>query len=209
MRRMRIITRILTVVALATSATSCGSAVNAGSGPVFLSIDRIGGIAGSATPVGNSQGSSLLISDVLTLVSQGGTCSKTAPCPTVFGDSGVATLRLVPKNVALTPSSNNDVTLTRVHVAYRRTDGPSVPGVDVPFPFDTIVSATVTAGEGAQVAFELVRVQAKLQSPLVQLVSSGVLAAVCDVTFYGQDRTGNNITVTGSIQAEFSNWAEF
>jgi hypothetical protein len=29
------------------------------------------------------------------------------------------------------------------------------------------------------------------------------------VTFYGQDRTGNNVTVTGQIQIDFGNFGDF
>jgi len=54
------------------------------------------------------------------------------------------------------------------------------------------------------------RIQAKLESPLVQLVQNGqFIATFADVTLYGQDRAGNNATVSGSIAIEFGNFGDF
>jgi hypothetical protein len=202
----RIITRTLTAAALL-AATSCGSAVREGSAPMFLVMDNLSGIRGAATA---GQPGSFLVSDVLTLVTTGGGCTTQAPCATVFGDSGQATLRLVPKDITLTkPSTNNEVTINRVHIHFRRTDGRGVPGVDVPFDFDSFTTGTVPTIGTAQVHFELVRVQAKTEAPLVQLVSNGqTLSVVADVTLYGQDRTGNVVSVTGSLSVDFANFEE-
>lgn len=210
MRRMQIIIRFLAVVGLVTATTSCGTAVRTGSAPMFLSIDNLAGTRGAAGSGGTA--SSLLISDVLTIVTTGGTCSTVSPCPTIFDDTGTATLSLVPKNPISgpSPSSTNEVTISRIHVAYRRTDGRNTPGVDVPFPYDTFVTQVVPTTGAAKVSFELVRVQAKQEPPLIQLVSNGqVIAVACDITFFGQDRAGNEISATGSIQAQFSNWGDF
>ncbi len=208
MTRMRIITRTLTAAALL-AATSCGSAVRTGSSSMFLVIDSLAATRGSAT---TGKAVSSLTSDVLTIVTTGGSCTPATPCPTVFMDSGTATLRLVPKDVTLAtgPTSNNEVTITRVHIAFRRSDGRNQEGVDVPFAFDSFTTGTVPATGTASVSFELVRIQAKEESPLVQLVSSGqIISAICDITLYGQDRTGNTVSATGSISAEFGNFGDF
>jgi len=210
MSRMRIITSILTAAALA-AAVSCGSAVRTGSSPVFLVIDTLTASRGGAS---SSQASAVLSSDVLTLVTTGGTCTTNNPCPTLFGDGGNVTLRLAPKDIGTpaspaTPTSNNEVLITRVHVSYRRTDNRNVEGVDVPFSFDTAATGTVPATGSLTLGFDLVRSQAKQDPPLMALESNGVvISTIADVTFYGQDRTGNNINATGSIAVNFANWGD-
>jgi hypothetical protein len=211
MTPMRIITRTLTAAALAAATASCGSVVRSGSAPVFLVVDLLTATRGSAT---SGTAASNLTSDVLTLVTSGGACTTANPCPTVFNDTGSITLRLAPKDIGLpgaatVPSSNNEVTISRVHISYRRTDGRNREGVDVPFAYDTASTGTVPATGTMQLGFEIVRVQAKEESPLVQLVSSGqTLSMICDVTVYGQDRVGNAISATGSIGVEFGNFGD-
>jgi hypothetical protein len=107
------------------------------------------------------------------------------------------------------PSANNVVTLNRYHVAYRRADGRNTPGVDVPYPFDGAITLSVAGGGAATGTFEIVRHVAKLETPLVQLQSNGtVISTLADVTFYGTDRVGNDVNVTGSIQINFGNFAD-
>ena len=206
---MRYSTRLMVLAALVAVSVSCGDVVRQGSSPVFLVIDLLQGIRGGPT-VG--QATSTLVSDVITNVTSGGTCTVLAPCPTPFGDSGTATLRAPLKDVgtgALTPTTNNEVTINRVHVAYSRADGRNTPGVDVPYAFDSAVTGTIPAGGTLILGFELVRNVAKQESPLVQLkTSSNVMSVIATVTFYGVDRVGNAIQTTGSIQIEFGNFAD-
>ena len=118
-------------------------------------------------------------------------------------------MHIVPKDVTnpTLPTSNNDVTITRYHVSYRRADGHNTPGVDVPFAFDGAVTVTIAGTTPTTVGFELVRVVAKQESPLVQLLTSNnVITTFADVTFYGTDRAGNAISVTGTIQIDFGSF---
>jgi len=156
-----------------------------------------------------------LLSDVVTNVTSPAPCSVTAPCPTVFNDPGQATLVLGMKGVGTpgaptTPTSNNAVTLLRYHVNYRRADGRNTPGVDVPYGFDGAVNGTVTSNSSpVTVGFNLVRHDAKAESPLAQLVSNGVvISTLADVTFYGTDQVGNEVSVTGTIQIDFGNFGD-
>jgi hypothetical protein len=132
----------------------------------------------------------------------------------VFGDGGQAVLRLSPKDIGsptapATPSSNNEVTITQVHVSYRRTDGRNTPGVDVPFGFDTAATGTVPASGTATIGFTLVRNTAKQESPLVQLKTNGVIiSTIADVTLFGRDQVGNDISATGSIGIDFGNFGD-
>jgi hypothetical protein len=209
MRHFKTLAGILAVVA---ASVSCGDVVRQGKSPVFLVMDRLEGIRGAATlgqPTGN------LISDVLTLVTSPAPCSATSPCPTVFNDLGRATIRLSPKDIGTatsptTPSPNNEVTINRYRVRYIRADGRNVQGVDVPYAFDGGVTATVPAAGTVQFGFELVRHVSKEEAPLVQLITSPtIITAIAEVTFYGRDRVGNEVSVTGSITVDFGNFGDF
>jgi hypothetical protein len=110
---------------------------------------------------------------------------------------------------ATTPTDNNQVTITRYHVAYVRADGRNQQGVDVPFDFDGATTVTIPSSGSAQVPFELVRLAAKREAPLVQL-QDGVnfITTIVTVTFYGTDLVGNEISAVGKISVEFGNFAD-
>jgi hypothetical protein len=174
----------------------------------MLVIDRLTGVrSGSGTPT------SVLLSDVVVLVTAP-PCSVLAPCTTIFNDPGQVTLRLVPKNVLLAgtplgPTTNSDVTISRYRVSYRRADGRNAPGVDVPHGFDGAATGTLSVGGSLTLGFELVRHIAKQESPLVQLSNSPtIIVTIADVSFYGRDVVGNEISVTGSIQVDFGNFGD-
>jgi hypothetical protein len=133
-----------------------------------------------------------------------------SPCPTVFDDLGQAVIRAALKDVTVSPSTNNDVTITRYRVTYRRADGRNTPGTDVPYPFDGAITGTVPAGGTLTVGFELVRHAAKIEAPLVQLVSNpNFITTLAEVTFYGRDQVGNDISVAGLVQVNFGNFGDF
>jgi hypothetical protein len=206
---MRIISRILTVAAVAALTTSCGSLVRSSSSPVLLVLDFLGG-----SKIGGTTFTNTLASDVITLVTKPDPCTTANPCPTIFTDNGQAIMRLSPKDIGpvglpVAPSSNNEVTITRVHVVYRRADGRNTQGVDVPFEFDGAATATVPASGTVTMQFVLVRGTAKEEAPLVQLKTNGaILTTIADVTFYGHDQVGNSISVMGSMQIDFANWGD-
>jgi hypothetical protein len=154
-----------------------------------------------------------LLSDVIVLLTSPAPCSTSTPCPTIFDDSGQATLLLSLKDiggvVATTPTTNNQVTITRVHIKYVRADGHNVQGVDVPYEFDTATTATIPQSGTATVTFELVRHAAKSEPPLLGLESSGnIISTIAQVTFYGTDLVGNEINATGTIQVNFGNFGD-
>jgi hypothetical protein len=178
---------------------------------MYLVIDRLEGVRGGPN---SGAASGTLASDVITNVTSPAPCSPATPCPTIFADSGRADLRLAPKNVTTggtpsAPTTNNDVTISRYHVAYRRTDGRNTPGTDVPYAFDGAVTGTVPVGGTLSLSFVLVRNVAKQEPPLVQLVANPtILTTIADVTFYGRDQVGNDISVSGSIQIDFGNFGD-
>jgi hypothetical protein len=198
------------LAAMIAATASCGDVSRQGSSPVYLVIDQLQGERGAAT-LGSP--SNPLISDVITNVTTPAPCTTTTPCPMVFGDSGTVTLRAPLKDIGTTttlaPTSNNEVTVNRLHVQYTRADGRNTPGVDVPFGFDSAITGTIAAGSTLQLGFELVRNVAKQEAPLVQLrTSNNFISAIATITFYGTDRVGNNIQVTGQIQIEFGNFGD-
>jgi hypothetical protein len=200
--------KLATTLAVIAVSVSCGDVVRQGRSSGYLVIDLLTASRGGAqagAPSGTLQ------SDVLTMVTTPAPCTTTAPCATVFNDSGTATLRLTAKDVTGTtqPSSNNDVTITRYRVSFRRTDGRNTPGVDVPYGFDGAATGTVQTGQSLKLGFELVRHTSKKESPLVQLITSpAIISTIADVTFYGRDQVGNEINVTGSISIDFGNFGD-
>jgi hypothetical protein len=207
---MRNLKRFLALVALGATATSCGDVVRNGRAPSYLVIDSLQGIRGAAT---TGTPASTLISDVITNVIAPAPCAQDNPCPTIFGDGGEATMHIALKDpgTATNPSAPtevNAITITRYHVEYIRADGRNTPGVDVPYGFDGAVTVTVSAA--TTFGFQLVRVAAKEETPLVQLKNSrSVITTIARVTFYGRDQAGNEVTATGSIQVDFGNYGDF
>jgi len=199
--------RILILIALVVPFMSCGEVVRTGRSPVFLTIDLLAAAKGDDP----QQFGSTLFSDVLTIVTSGGQCTQVSPCPVIFPDLGQVTLRTPSKDVTNPngPTSNNDVTITRYRVVFRRTDGHNVQGLDVPYAFDAGLTGTVPAGGTLIIDFELVRHLAKAETPLVQLRSGrGYIYTIAEITFFGKDRVGNEIQATGSIQVDFSDFAD-
>ncbi|MGE3955929.1 MAG: hypothetical protein AB7H96_04360 [Vicinamibacterales bacterium] len=208
---MRHFTSLAIVTTLAVGAASCGDVARSGRSPVFLVIDSLGALAGGAD---DTQATSFLSSDVQRMDTKPAPCSETSPCATTYGDAGEAVFHLSLRDIGAVgsvtePSSNNQVTLTRYRVTYRRSDGRNTQGVDVPYAFDGAATVTVPASGTAKLGFELVRNVAKMEAPLVQLVSNyTIITTIADVTFYGQDLVGNEIQATGSIQVNFGNFAD-
>lgn len=188
----------LIVVAGATAlAGGCSSTVRTGQSSSYLVLQSLQGAAGGD---GSQTFSTLLRSDVRT---KGG----------IYEDNGQVTLTLAMKDVTnpAGPTTNNAVTLNRYRIEYRRTDGRNTPGEDVPYPVEGAMSMTV-GSERTTGVFTLVRAQAKLERPLVTLVGANggalIISTIADVTFFGKDQTGRDVTVSGSISVNFADWAD-
>jgi hypothetical protein len=83
--------------------------------------------------------------------------------------------------------------------------------VDVPYAFDGAASATVRGGVTTTIGFTLVRAQAKLEPPLLALRGAGgalLISTIAQITFYGTDQAGNQVSVTGTISVNFADWAD-
>ena len=202
--------KVLLAVGVVAASSGCGHLATEGRSPVQLTIASLSAAPG-ATP---DEFGGTLLSDVLTNVDRT-VNGEQVTVPTIFNDVGEAQFALIMKNPGTNPgnpaapSALNSVTITRYRVVYRRTDGRNTPGVDVPFAFDSGVTVTV-GGDGATAGFEIVRHSAKEEAPLRALAfNNGVfISTIADVTFYGRDAAGNDISATGSIGIDFGNFGD-
>ena len=177
---------------------------------MILVIDSLEGASGAAPELF----SAFLLSDVQTLVERT-IDGEAVLTPTIFNDVGQATMRTVMKDqgtaaLGVGPTFLNAVTVRRYRITYRRADGRNTPGVDVPYPIDGAVTATIT-NIPSSLGFEAVRHQAKLEQPLVTLVSLGgrvFISTIAEVTFYGEDLSGNAVQATGTMTVSFSDYAD-
>ena len=197
-------------VLVALASASCGDVARQGRAPAYLVIDNLMAAPG-AEP---DKLMHTLDSDVVTnvKVSQG---EDTFFAPTIYEDGGELEAHIAMKDVGAEtsptePSDNNLITLTRYHVRYIRADGRNTPGVDVPYAFDG--AATGTFGPSTTtLSFVLVRAQAKSEAPLLAMRGLGgaqIISTIAEVTFYGKDQAGNQVTVTGQISVNFADWGD-
>ena len=200
------VARLALGAACVISASGCGSELlRTGRSPVYLTILSV-----TTTSGGKGEESAVLHSDVQTLVDVtiNGVTTQVA---TFFDDLGTALIRSEAKNQDATTSPINSVTLNRYHISYRRTDGRNTPGVDVPYPIDGGVSATISVNGEANVVFQAVRSQAKLEQPLRAMRNLGglmVLSTIAEITFYGRDQNGNEVQVSGTFDVTFADFGD-
>jgi hypothetical protein len=208
---MRSALHIVGIAAIVAASTSCGDVVRNSRAPAYLIINSLTGARGNTT-IGTF--TTTVISDVITNVITPAPCAADNPCPTIFGDPGQVALSLALKDAgtvtnATSPSAANAITITRYHVSYRRADGRNTQGVDVPYGFDGAATATVAGSAPTTFGFQLVRLAAKQETPLVQLKFNSVfLTVLADVTFYGHDQVGNEVSIMGTIQIDFGNFGD-
>ena len=209
--------RLVVVGACVLTAAGCGNELLlTGRGAHILVITSIAGASGSAP----AEFVSNLQSDVQVLV-RTTVNSVEVVTPTIFNDLVRVTLQLIAKNQSglvpggVTPATSpiNAVTINRYRVTFRRSDGRNTPGVDVPFGFDGAVTAIVTPEDedGTDVIFDIVRHQAKLDPPLRNLVGFkglGFISTIAEITVWGRDQNGNEVSATGSMDVQFSDFGD-
>jgi len=178
---------------------SCSEGIRTGQSPAMLVLTSLTGAKGGGSNSGTQSNS--LSSDVVTLV------PPLTGRPSVFADSGQATLQLLMRDAALSPSPVNAITLTQYHVNFIRADGRNTPGLDVPYGFDGVLQTTIASS--GSVNFTLVRVQAKVEAPLAALANNfQVISMIAEVTFYGHDQNGRAVSVSGRLNVDFSDWGD-
>lgn len=200
---------LLAAVAFVLAAPACSSLLTQGNASSYLIVNALQASTGREP----DKVKDTLASDVLTYVKQSGATGAQVLVPTVFADNLVVSFALAMKNPGNesspnAPSTTNFITVTRYHVTFVRSDGRNTEGVDVPYAFDGAATVTVGTG-GAKAAMTLVRVQAKGEAPLKALAgSAGVISTIAEITFYGKDQTGRDVSVIGKISVTFADWGD-
>jgi hypothetical protein len=189
------------VLALAVAAASCGSAVRSGTGTSFLVVEGIEFARGFDVDTYHSN----LVSDVVTVI-DGASGS--------WGDLARVTFSLGLKDPGTAtnpnaPTQNQRITINRFNVRYTRADGRNTPGVDVPYPFDGACTVTIPANGTAQCGFVVVRNTAKNEAPLARLAfTPEIITMIIEMTFYGVDQTGHEVSVTARGTGDFGNFGD-
>jgi hypothetical protein len=207
--RSRTAAGLAAIVSSAIGLTSCASELTrTGSSSAYIVVDSILGARGSdpgtfAVP---------LFADVQTLIEQQ-VNGQTVLVPTVFNDLGQARMRVQMKNPTspTAPTNVSSITINRYHVDFRRADGRNTQGVDVPYSFDGASTFTVPVDGVATFAFEMVRVQAKLEPPLRNMVGGGgnlFISTIAEITFYGRDQAGNEVQAMGTLAVNFGDFGD-
>lgn len=204
-RRLSSFMPALALGALLLPVAGCGAKMP-GTASSYVIIQSLQGASG-AKP---DEFGGTLASDVQTLVDVT-INGQEVKSPTIYEDPGRAVFVLAMKNpVGLAPTTTNYVTFNRYRVTYVRSDGRNTPGVDVPHPFDGAMTITVS-DEPTTASLTLVRIQAKLENPLKPLVGAGgalAITTLADVTFYGTDQAGREVSATGRISVTFADWGD-
>jgi hypothetical protein len=183
--------KFVALAALMALPAGCGEFTREGRAPVVVVVDRLSGTDGSAT----------LLSDVITKGS-------------IFHDLAEVEMRLISKDpgapgLPSTPSALNAVTINRYRVEYRRTDDRNVQGVDVPYTFDSAMTLTIPSDGSESAVFEIVRHSAKVDAPIGGLVgANNIISTIAQVTFYGRDQAGNEVSATASMGIDFGDFAD-
>jgi hypothetical protein len=191
----------IALLALTMFSASCGDLTRQGTASSYLVINALEAASG-AQP---SNFGATLNSDVITFVDGS---------PTIFSDIGRVRLTLAMKDAGsvdspTSPTVNNFITITRYRVRYTRADGRNTPGVDVPYGFDGAFTGTVGAAEFTA-GFELVRHIAKEEAPLQALGRNRavIISTIAEITFYGHDQTGRDVSVTGQMLVSFGDFGD-
>lgn len=208
---LRCVGGLLTISAIAAFGSSGCATAGGGRSPGYLIIELLQGASG-AEP---EQFDTIVFADVQTVVERQ-VGSETLQVPTVFADPGRVTFRLGLKDPGTAasptaPSAFNEITVTRYRVQFKRADGRNIPGVDVPYGFDGAFTITVPGGGTASASFELVRQQMKQEPPVRNLVNAGgatLISTIAEVTFWGRDQAGNEVTVAGAITVNFGDFGD-
>jgi len=192
--------RLLLALPIVLLGAGCGELHKQGEAASYLIVNSLDAASG-AEP---NEFSGTLQSDVETVVDGS---------PTIFNDVARIRMTMALKDpggseLPTTPTSNNFITIDRYHVRYFRADGRNEPGVDVPYGFDGAFTLTVRANESAG-AFTLVRHQAKAEAPLAALARNRlVISTIAEITFYGHDQTGREVSTIARISVDFANFGD-
>lgn len=174
----------------------------------LISALTLAGCSADYVQVGNAPVQLIIASltpnplDSDTVISSGGVCPD-------FATVAVANRA---KNLNVTvPAVPQAIIVNRYEVSYYRSDGRANQGVDVPYSISGVLTASVDAATGGTVTIpiEVVRRQAKLEPPLIQLDPGGqalIVTMFAKITLYGQTIAGEAVTASSSMQIDMANF---
>ena len=142
----------------------------------------------------------------------------------VFADNVTVALANRSKNPSVTDVQvARAIDIDRYTVRYFRGDGRNTQGVDVPFPISGDLRTVIDVGNNITVQLQVVRAQAKLDPPLTNLrrgspgplptptlspTLNQVLTVFAEITVYGRTTAGDTVSDSGTMQIDFSDYAE-
>lgn len=181
------------LAALAMTACTADYARN-GSGPLLLLITAINS--------GNHLDSDVVFGE-----------QSTPPLSFICPDVVAVRVENKPKNPNITSLDyRGDIVIERYEVSYFRSDGRGVEGVDVPYTISGNLASEVIFLEATTVNIEVVRRQAKLEPPLINLFGGGsgapVLTVFAQITLHGRTTIGQAVTATGRLQIDFADFGD-
>lgn len=174
----------------------------------LLSALTLAGCAADYVEVGNAPVQLIIASLIPNPLDSDVAISTGGVCPD-FATVAVANRA---KNLNVTvPAVPQAIIVNRYEVSYYRSDGRANQGVDVPYSISGALTASVDAATGGTVniPIEVVRRQAKLEPPLLQLVPGGqalIVTMFAKITLYGQTVAGEAVTASGSMQIDMANF---
>ncbi len=194
--------KLLPATALATlgglAMTSCNlnpNFANNGNSPILFNITAINGGAALSSDVQSGEG---------------------ATPPTSFICADFVNVRvenhLKNPNIA-TIDFRGDIVIERYEVHYFRSDGRGVEGVDVPYSITGNLASEVISGQATTVLIEVVRRQAKLEPPLLQLRdpsggSVGIITVFAEITLHARTTIGQTMSAKGRLQIDFAEFID-
>jgi len=106
----------------------------------------------------------------------------------------------------------HDFTVERYEVRYFRSDGRNTEGVDVPYRISGNVAQEVLEESAATLSLEVVRRQAKLEPPLMNLRHNGgaiIVTTFAEITLHARTTTGQTTNpVTARLQIDFADFGD-
>jgi len=134
---------------------------------------------------------------------------------TICPDFAILAVANRAKNPNVTvPQVPQAIIVDHYEVSYYRSDGRATQGVDVPYSISGNLAAAFdakTSGTDA-LTIEVVRRQAKLEPPLIQLRDSGgqalIVTMFARITLYGKTIAGQVVTATQSMQIDFADYVD-
>jgi len=115
-----------------------------------------------------------------------------------------------PESLGAGPSYKNRIFIHTYEVRYTYIDSnlSPLPSPSTPATFQGRLSVGIDIDSSASIEFVIVREQAKLESPLFDVVGLDLLQVVAQITFYGDDIAGNPVQATGYMTIYFADYSD-